>query len=309
MYDDEDDHPKSPWEVSRILKSLHKTDVASEWVQHGDRWFRDHPITGKNYAEVARAMRGWLLYTKAGTEEAPDPEQAKVLADKRLRSLGVILLDRPGKDEPLGIVNDPINIYDPKFGDDRECGECGHNSRAPLRLGGQLHPGVQVLPVRGVHGSGPRGVRVARVEVPMAAHGLTIMRQIQKLISEGKSKDDVTRYVDGGLSAPGTCFTVGFSASSWGAVERVNTRVKEGEASLDDLALVVDGAIKAHAWMDAYPCMEAINDAAGAFVRYGKPHWKKRSAAFDAGDEATHAAARAMVAARWPLERRAPTFG
>jgi hypothetical protein len=142
----------------------------------------------------------------------------------------------------------------------------------------------------------------------MAAHGLTIMRQMREMILKDLPQDQITYHVGNALSAPGTCFTKGFQTSSWTAVERMNEGVKQGTSSLTDLLVILDEAIRVHLWMDAYPCMEAVEDASRAYVKFKKPYWKKRYAAFENGDAKAHARARASIVERWPLNRVAPQF-
>ena len=133
----------------------------------------------------------------------------------------------------------------------------------------------------------------------MAAHGLTLMRQILTVLREQPHRaEDYTR---GALSAPGTCFTAGFSMDSWDAIERTLDNMKRGNADLDTLRGVVSDALVAHLWLEAYPTLEAVRAAKTAYVKVGKPHYRKRMEAFDRGDKAAHVKARRMVADTHPL--------
>jgi len=143
----------------------------------------------------------------------------------------------------------------------------------------------------------------------MAAHGLTIMRQVAEMIRKGFFADQIVDYTSGALLAPGTCCTNGFAFATYQAIARVVDRMKRGEAALTDLQRVVDQAIQTHMWMDAYPSMEAVQAAYRAYVQIGLPNFRQRLAKFEAGDAGAHAVARQNIADRFPLERRAPTFG
>ena len=133
----------------------------------------------------------------------------------------------------------------------------------------------------------------------MAAHGLTIMRQILAVLREQPNR--AADYTRGALSAPGTCFTAGFNIGSWGRIESVLDGIKNGEADLDTLHDTVREALVAHLWMEAYPTLEAVRAAKEAFVKVGTPHFRKRMDAFDTGDKAAHVKARRMVRDTYPL--------
>jgi hypothetical protein len=133
----------------------------------------------------------------------------------------------------------------------------------------------------------------------MAAHGLTIMRQILTVLREQPHR--AVSYAEGALSAPGTCFTAGFSMDSWGAIERTLNDIKNGAATLDTLHEVVQEALVKHLWMEAYSMLEAVRAAKEAYVKVGTPHFRKRMDAFDAGDKAVHIKARRMVQSTYPL--------
>jgi hypothetical protein len=133
----------------------------------------------------------------------------------------------------------------------------------------------------------------------MAAHGLTIMRQILTVLREQPHRaEDYTR---GALSAPGTCFTAGFSMDAWEAIDRTIIDMARGMATHSTLREVVQGALVAHIWMEAYPTLEAVRAAKTAYVKVGKPHYRKRMEAFDRGDKAAHVKARRMVEHTYPL--------
>ncbi|NBY13197.1 MAG: hypothetical protein EBQ76_00205 [Betaproteobacteria bacterium] len=133
----------------------------------------------------------------------------------------------------------------------------------------------------------------------MAAHGLTIMRQVWTVLREQPHRAE--SFAAGALEAPGTCFTAGFSMDAWSAIDSTLIAVSRGTATLDTLREVVQKAIGTHLWMEAYPTLEAVRAAKEAYVKVGTPHFRKRMAAFDAGDKAVHAKARRMVEHTYPL--------
>jgi len=133
----------------------------------------------------------------------------------------------------------------------------------------------------------------------MAAHGLTIMRQVWTMLREQPHR--AASYAEGALSAPGTCLTAGFSMDAWSAIERTLDNMKRGTATLDTLHEVVQDALVAHIWMEVYPTLEAVRAAKEAYVKVGTPHYRRRMAAFDAGDKAAHVKARRMVEHTYPL--------
>jgi hypothetical protein len=133
----------------------------------------------------------------------------------------------------------------------------------------------------------------------MAAHGLTIMRQILTVLREQPHR--AADYARGALSAPGTCFTAGFNIGMWGRIESVLDGIKHGEADLDTLHDTVREALVAHLWMEAYPTLEAVRAAKAAFVKVGTPHYRRRMDAFDTGNRAAHTKARRMVRDTYPL--------
>ncbi len=133
----------------------------------------------------------------------------------------------------------------------------------------------------------------------MAAHGFTIMRQIYTVLLEQPHR--AASYAEGALNAPGTCFTAGFNMGSWDAIERTLDNMKRGNATLDTLQGVVQEALVAHLWMEVYPTLEAVRAAKAAYVKVGKPHFRRRMEAFDRGDKAAHIKARRMVRSTYPL--------
>ena len=133
----------------------------------------------------------------------------------------------------------------------------------------------------------------------MAAHGLTIMKQTLTVLREQPRRAE--DYARGALSAPGTCFTAGFSMEAWDAIERTLDRMQRGEADLGALREVVQEALTVHLWMEAYPTLEAVRAAKAAFVKVGTPHYRRRMEAFDAGNKAAHVKARRMVRDAYPL--------
>ena len=143
----------------------------------------------------------------------------------------------------------------------------------------------------------------------MAAHALTILRQVRFALVSGRT--DITNSIEFALSAPGTCCSVGFSSDQWDAVERANAKLKETgtEEAKTALLATIDTAITTVAWMDAYPMMEAVKAAMLAYIKIGTPHYKARWVKFEQGDTKAQATARAAIAGQYPLDRRAPAIG
>jgi hypothetical protein len=86
----------------------------------------------------------------------------------------------------------------------------------------------------------------------MAAHGLTILKQIANRIET--APDMACDYAFAATSAPGTCaFTAGFSMDTWDALDRV------GESrDLATLRDAVAAGIERHAWMDKFRTLEEV---------------------------------------------------
>lgn len=147
----------------------------------------------------------------------------------------------------------------------------------------------------------------------MAAHALTIMRQCLLVArDEEKPIKAVTDFVTSALFAPGTCCSVGFALGSWVAVDNANDRLTLAMNNVVDkvycraeLVSALEAAAASHAWMEAYPSMDAIREAIRLYVRIGTPYFKARWARFDAGDAETHLKARALITPTYG-ERRAP---
>ena len=135
--------PPSAYDVLGALQKLVRAKVAAPWrpgeTRGSDTVFlvRAHPFTDTRYGEVAQVnvdTDDRPRFTAhigddplSSNTEKPGlwetPEAAKAAVDARLRSDGVILLT-PDKDgRPT--VKDIALIYDPEYGDDREC-VCGH---------------------------------------------------------------------------------------------------------------------------------------------------------------------------------------
>lgn len=140
----------------------------------------------------------------------------------------------------------------------------------------------------------------------MAAHGLTIVRQLLRMIKDGQSQSTLLMHASGALSAPGTCITGCFDYDDYRAVDNAVEHLRDGSGSVEALTAVLIRVSEHLAWMDAYPSLEAVQDAMTLHVKIGKPHWRKRMDRFEKGNPAVHAAARAAITARWPLDRRAP---
>ena len=144
----------------------------------------------------------------------------------------------------------------------------------------------------------------------MAAHGLTILRQMRKALGEGLDQQAVVQRVRWGLCAPGTCSSVGFSFDLWEAIRKASDALEVEEEDVQArkaaLAVEIDAGILALSWMNAYPTLEAITLARDAYVKPGTPHYNKRWRRFDEGVSSVHAKARRMIADRYPLDRRAP---
>ena len=141
----------------------------------------------------------------------------------------------------------------------------------------------------------------------MAAHGLTILRQIYKQVSEEKPSSDILSYIDGALRAPGTCFTTGFGISTYTSLALAAESVERG-APVSSLLPVLKEGMDAHEWMDAYPSVESLRCAFHRYIRPQTPWWRVRLARFDAGDADTHKLARAAISLAYPLDKRAPAI-
>jgi len=90
----------------------------------------------------------------------------------------------------------------------------------------------------------------------MAAHGLTILNQIARVIETAPER--AMEYAYGATSAPGTCFTAGFDWDTWTALDRASA---PDTGSVDALCDVVAAGIARHAWQAAYRCLEDIRAA------------------------------------------------
>jgi hypothetical protein len=109
----------------------------------------------------------------------------------------------------------------------------------------------------------------------MAAHGLTILRQVEHICVEKPEK--AGDYAFGATYAPGTDLATGFRWDAWHLLDRARSMTPEA------LLAAVREEIVLHQWMSKYRTLEEVKAARDAFVRYGKPHWRKRQERFDAG--------------------------
>lgn len=109
----------------------------------------------------------------------------------------------------------------------------------------------------------------------MAAHGLTILRQVEQMCVEKPER--AGEYAFGATYAPGTDLASGFRWDAWHLLDRARSMTPEA------LLAAVREEIEKHAWMGKYRCLEEVKAARVAFVRAGTPHWKKRADKFDAG--------------------------
>ena len=109
----------------------------------------------------------------------------------------------------------------------------------------------------------------------MAAHGLTILRQVEKMCVE--KPEQAGDYAFYATHAPGTDLATGFRWEAWWLLDRGRSMTPEA------LLAAVREEIVLHQWMSKYRTLEEVKGARDAFVRYGKPHWRKRQERFDAG--------------------------
>ena len=137
----------------------------------------------------------------------------------------------------------------------------------------------------------------------MAAHGLTICRQLLKRANNGCSTEDLKRWTWDALSAPGTCFSASFDWDMWRDLERA-----QDSGDRQRMVESITASIDRHIWMDAYPTMEAVQEAKRAYVRWHTPYYRRRVTEFDSGNAKAHETARAAIVSHYPLDRRAPTF-
>lgn len=142
----------------------------------------------------------------------------------------------------------------------------------------------------------------------MAAHGLTILRQIKNVCLSRPMMATVA-YLDSALNAPGTCCTVGFDTHTWFELWSAQLKLADGQMGAAEFLTLLDTAIQKHMWMDAYPCMDAIKAAQALYVKPHTPHYRKRQDKFDAGDQTVHSVLRSQIAQSPQYgNRRAPTI-
>lgn len=128
---------RSAYAILEALTTLREADVAGAWEEDNDSFWRGHVLCGKTYVEIAvhhqEEGEGIKFHVFArDTEENEelgvftDFGEAKEAGDNYLRSKCVFLLEYDSNTRmltPKG--NDPGEVYDKDFGDNRDC-ECGH---------------------------------------------------------------------------------------------------------------------------------------------------------------------------------------
>ena len=90
----------------------------------------------------------------------------------------------------------------------------------------------------------------------MAAHGLTILLQVERMIETAPER--AMEYAYGATSATGTCPSAGFDSDTWTELDRASA---PATGSLEALSDAVGEGIARHMWMDAYRCLEDIRAA------------------------------------------------
>jgi hypothetical protein len=86
----------------------------------------------------------------------------------------------------------------------------------------------------------------------MAAHGLTICKQVRNII-DTRPPEVAFDYAYGATCAPGTCFTAGFDWDIW-------TRIDRAVQERDMAALIsaVEDGIHLHGWMAEFRTLEDV---------------------------------------------------
>jgi hypothetical protein len=87
----------------------------------------------------------------------------------------------------------------------------------------------------------------------MAAHGLTILRQIADHIV--RFPDTACSYALAATDAPGTCVSAGFSMHTWAGLEAAGL-----DKSLTYLNEVVKMGIERHEWMSKFRNLEEVRE-------------------------------------------------
>ena len=85
----------------------------------------------------------------------------------------------------------------------------------------------------------------------MAAHGLTICKQIKNVIES--APDRAFDYAYGATCAPGTCFTAGFDWDVWTALDKA-----ANEKDMAALVKAVEDGIRLHEWMERFRTLEDV---------------------------------------------------
>lgn len=87
----------------------------------------------------------------------------------------------------------------------------------------------------------------------MAAHGLTICKQIKSVIEA--APDRAFDYAYGATCAPGTCFTAGFDWDVWTALDKA-----ANDKDMAALSQAVEDGIRIHAWMERFRTLEDVRE-------------------------------------------------
>ncbi len=128
---------RSAFAVVEALNTLRAAEVAGPWQGDRDSFRRGHVLSGKTYVEIVPYHReeGDGLYFRVFARDTEANEElgtfedfakAQQAADTYLRNQGVFLLEHdPNTRMLVPKGNDPGEVYDKDFGDNRDC-ECGH---------------------------------------------------------------------------------------------------------------------------------------------------------------------------------------
>ena len=135
----------------------------------------------------------------------------------------------------------------------------------------------------------------------MAAHGLTILRQIRQRFTKDGA-EAATRYAKDATNAPGTDIGSGFAPNSWEFCDR-----GDGEVGSPELLTLegIDREIARNMHLDSFPCLEAYKEAWIAYVGTDRESegYYERMMFFE-----TRPGAYRDLVTSWPADSRAPVY-
>jgi hypothetical protein len=125
----------------------------------------------------------------------------------------------------------------------------------------------------------------------MAAHALTIARQIACQIQT--KPQTAIEYAAGARYAPGFDFGPCMAPNAdW--YEEYHKAIENRDLAAQSAAM--DKIAAETAFLDGYRCLEEAKAAHDAYVRYGRPHWRKRQQNWFSGAAEAHKTARPAAA-------------